>query len=72
MAYAKYDPSFRKTLNDYVPITDSVIKVLWQEEDTLGNVSKYFSELSYSILSTVGLGSKKSIESSEPKKTYKG
>lgn len=70
LAYAKYDPDFRKTLTDYAPVTDSIIKVLWQEEDTLANISKYFNDLSNSILSTVGLGDKKS--SIEPKTTYKG
>ncbi|XP_072378950.1 MICOS complex subunit Mic60 isoform X1 [Diabrotica undecimpunctata] len=33
LAYAKYDPDFRKTLVGFVPFTDDVIKTLWQEDN---------------------------------------
>ncbi|XP_071050130.1 MICOS complex subunit Mic60 isoform X2 [Onthophagus taurus] len=34
IGYAKYDPDFRTILTEYVPFTDEVIKVVFQEEKT--------------------------------------
>ncbi|XP_044267340.1 MICOS complex subunit Mic60 isoform X1 [Tribolium madens] len=35
IGYAKYDPDFRKTLVEYVPWTDDIIKFVFQEEHSL-------------------------------------
>lgn len=40
IAYAKYDPKFRKTLNEYVPGSDSFIKFISQEEKSYGDSVK--------------------------------
>lgn len=35
LAYAKYDPEFRKLLAEYAPFTDNVIKFVFQEEGSI-------------------------------------
>lgn len=32
LGYAKYDPEFRKSLVEYVPFTDNIIKFIFQED----------------------------------------
>ena len=40
ITYAKYDPKFRKTLNDNIPGSDSFIKFISQEEKSYGDSVK--------------------------------
>ncbi|XP_028130674.1 MICOS complex subunit Mic60 isoform X3 [Diabrotica virgifera virgifera] len=43
LAYAKYDPDFRKTLVGFVPFTDDVIKTIWQEDNLYSSNSNILS-----------------------------
>lgn len=50
LGYAKYDPQFRKTLVEYVPFTDGVIKLIFQEENgAIGVVSGFYEDLKKSL-----------------------
>lgn len=46
LGYAKYDPQFRKTLVEYVPFTDNLIKFIFQEEKSaVGVISGFYEDL---------------------------
>lgn len=56
IAYAKYDPKFRKTLDDYVPGSDSFIKFISQEEKSYAdNVKDSISNASSRLVKKVCL-----------------
>lgn len=55
LAYAKYDPDFRKLLTDNAPFTDSLIKFVFQEERSIWeNVSRTMEDLKYSVIQLFG------------------
>ncbi|XP_065207259.1 MICOS complex subunit Mic60 [Planococcus citri] len=61
ITYAKYDPKFRKTLNEYVPGSDSFIRFISQEEKSYGesvksSISNASSNAVNKVYSMVGLG----------------
>lgn len=61
IAYAKYSPKFRKTLNEYVPGSDSFVKFISQEEKSYGesvksSISNASSDAVNKMYSLVGLG----------------
>ncbi|XP_057664526.1 MICOS complex subunit Mic60 isoform X2 [Diorhabda carinulata] len=52
LAYAKYDPDFRKTLTGIVPFTDDVIRVIWQEDNLYSSnlIAAYYDSIKKSVL----------------------
>ncbi|KAG5895708.1 hypothetical protein JTB14_021401 [Gonioctena quinquepunctata] len=53
LVYAKYDPDFRKTLAQYAPFTDSLIKTAWQEESSGNIIGIYYKSLKSSIVGLI-------------------
>lgn len=55
LAYAKYDPEFRKLLAEYAPFTDSLIKFVFQEERSIWqNITRSLDDLKYSVITMFG------------------
>ncbi|RZC39111.1 mitochondrial inner membrane protein [Asbolus verrucosus] len=63
IGYAKYDPDFRKTLVEYVPFADGVIKFVFQEEQSiLNSVGNMYEDLKKSLVKVIGDDQKKKKE----------
>jgi mitofilin len=55
IGYAKYDPEFRKTLVEYVPYTDNVIRFVFQEDQSLlDSLSNVYEDVKKSLSGLVG------------------
>lgn len=60
LAYAKYDPEFRKLLADYAPFTDTLIKFVFQEERSIwSSITRTVDDWKDSVTHLVGGESKK-------------
>lgn len=61
LAYAKYDPEFRKLLAEYAPFTDGLIKFVFQEERSIwSNITRTINEWKDSATAALGGEVKKS------------
>lgn len=66
LAYAKYDPDFKKSLINYVPFLEPIL----QDSDSSGNiVSEYYKSIKTSIFDLFTGGSQKQPEIVKPRKT---
>jgi hypothetical protein len=77
IGYAKYDPEFRKTLVEYVPYTDNVIRFVFQEDqsllDSLSNVYEDVKKSLSGLVGQVGQEAKKKKDAIiKEQKQYKG
>ncbi|XP_018568221.1 MICOS complex subunit Mic60 isoform X2 [Anoplophora glabripennis] len=58
LGYAKYDPDFRKVLVEYVPFTDTLIKILFVEEGEGNILSNTYGNIKSTIIDLVSGGSR--------------
>ncbi|XP_008198305.1 MICOS complex subunit Mic60 isoform X2 [Tribolium castaneum] len=74
IGYAKYDPDFRKTLGEYVPWTDDVIKFVFQEEHSLlDSASGVYEDVKKSVSGLLTQEQRKKKEDVKlEQKQYKG
>lgn len=72
LAYAKYDPEFRKLLAEYAPFTDSLIKFVFQEERSIWDtLSRTMDDWKDSVITMFGGEGRKARDIKEVPIDYK-
>ncbi|XP_012268475.2 MICOS complex subunit Mic60 isoform X2 [Athalia rosae] len=67
LAYAKNDPSFRATLEEWVPGTNKAIRIIFQEEDSYLNfLLEFFESLKQTLLGAI-FGEEKETPKDKPR-----